>query len=709
MHVLQLIPTLDVGGVERGVLDITGALIAQGHQVTVVSGGGSLVATLDRLGARHETLPVHLKSPQAIWRAIPALTQLIRSAKVDVVHARSRVPAWSGYAASRRAGVPFVTTCHGFYSPHPASRVMTWGRTVIVPSEALARYLVDVFDVPLERLRVIPRGVDLQRFVFRGAEAAAAPQAPGRPWRIGLLGRLTALKGHAVAIRALHQLRRQSLPVQLCIIGDAPNASRLRERLERLAASLGVARDLAWCGVRQDVPELLASLDVLIAPSVYPESFGRSLIEAQAVGVPVVASNLGAFPELAREGETGLLVPPNDPTRLAGAVARLLGDGALRERLARQARDRVEARYDLPRMVEETLSVYQDCLTRPRILVWKLGALGDAVLAAPSLRAIRRAFPDSTIHVAAGRAVYDVFAGCPYVNGIVVYDPARKDRAWAAKWRWVHRLKRSAYDLSIDLQNSRWTHAAAWLAGIRTRLGYARRWAKALNQAVPLPEEPLDPVSHQHYLLKAGGIVPDGNALEVWPSEADAAAANQLLCETQIPARTPIVGIHLGGSGRWVTKRWDLDRWAALCDALAADGIQVVVTGHASEQPMGDALLRLTRARPHILIGRTSLMELACLIKRCRVFVTGDSAPLHLAAAVGTPTLALFGPTDPARHLPPASRVRVLYKRVFCSPCYSPRCRTITHACMKRITVEEVAQAVRELLNAPIPRVSAPA
>ncbi|MBI2885026.1 MAG: glycosyltransferase [Candidatus Omnitrophica bacterium] len=698
MHVLQLIPTLDVGGVERGVLDLTGALVAQGHQVTVVSAGGSLVDGLRRMGAQHVTLPVQQKSPTAIWRAIPALTELIRSTQVDLVHARSRVPAWSGYFAARRAGVPFVTTCHGFYNAHPASRVMTWGRVVIVPSTALARYLVQAFHLPVERVRVIPRGVDLERFVFRGADAAVTAPSGGER-RIGIIGRLTALKGHAVAIRALHQLRQQRLPVRLCIVGDAPGPSRLRERLEALARSLGVERAIEWQGIRHDVPQVLASLDVIVAPSVYPESFGRSLIEAQAVGVPVAASDLGAFPELVQDGDTGLLVPPGDPTRLAGAVARLLGDAPLRRRVVEQARHRVETAYALPRMVEETLRVYQDCVTTPRILVWKLSALGDAVLAGPSLRAIRRRFPHSTIHLAAGRAVYEVFARCPYVNEVVVYDPARKDRAWAAKFRWIRRLKRTAYDLSIDLQNSRWTHAASWLAGIRMRLGYARRWARALNQPVRLPAEPLGPVAHQHYLLKAGGIVPDGEALELWPSDADDAAADGLLREAQIPPGAPIVGIHLGGSGRWVTKRWDLDRWAALCDTLAAEGIQVVVTGHASERPMGDALLRLTHARPHVLIGRTRLMELACLIKRCRVFITGDSAPLHLAAAVGTPTLALFGPTDPQRHVPPSAHLRVLYKRVFCSPCYSPRCRTITHACMKRITVEEVFTATKQLLQ----------
>ena len=159
-----------------------------------------------------------------------------------------------------------------------------------------------------------------------------------------------------------------------------------------------------------------------------------------------------------------------------------------------------------------------------------------------------------------------------------------------------------------------------------------------------------------------------------------------------------MVGIHPGGSGRWQTKRWDLDRWAALCDALAERNVQVVVTGGPEERALGRTLAAMTRAKPLIVIGRTRLMELACLIRHCDAFLAHDSSSLHVAAAMGTPTVALFGPTDPRRHLPPTFSGMVIKKEVFCSPCYSPRCRTITHACMKRIGVEEVLAAVLGLL-----------
>lgn len=693
MHVLQLLPTLEVGGVERGVLDLARGLIRRGHQVSVVSSGGRLVPELTAAGAVHYAMPVHRKSPWLMAQQVPLLTKLIRAGKVDVVHARSRVPGWIGWAAARRAGAPFVTTCHGFYRPHPGSRVMTWGRTVIVPSEGLGRYLIDRFDVPPERLRVIPRGVDLAQFPFR---EAATPGSP--PWRIGLIGRITPLKGHDVAFQALHQLVQRGVPVRLCIIGDAPvDKPHLRRRLEELARSLGIADAVEWLGMRSDIPECLQTLDAVIAPSTYPESFGRSLMEAQAAGVPVVASRVGAFADLIRDGETGLLVSPRHPSDLAAAIRRLIEDPALRQRLIRRARQRVEETFTLERMVDQTLDVYQDCLARPRVLVWKLSALGDLVLATPSLRAIRRQFPASPITLVVGRPLYDAVARCPYVNEVLVYDPTRKDRTWLGKWRFIRVLARGAFDVSLDLQNSRFTHLAAALAGARIRIGYARRWKRLLTQPVPLPKGPLSPVAHQHRLLTAAGVAPDGEHLEVWPSPLDEQRADELLREWGVDAAKPLVGIHPGGSARWNTKRWETDRWAALCDRLAEQGMQVVMTGSPAEAGLGKQLLRLTKSKPIVAAGKTRLMELACLIRRFQVYVTLDSAPLHLAAAVGTPAVALFGPTDPARHVPPSPSLRVIKKDVFCSPCYSTRCRTITHACMKRITVEEVEKAIHEL------------
>ena len=698
MHILQVLPSLEVGGVERGVLDIAKGLIARGHRVSVVSFGGSLVERLTQAGAMHYRLPVHEKSLAAMWACVPALEQLIRSTGVDIVHARSRVPGWIGFVAARRAQRPFVTTAHGFYAPHLASRVMGWGRLVIAPSEGVGRHLVERFGLPRPRLRVIPRGVDLEEFAFH-------PPSGSRegPWRLGLFGRLSPIKGQEVALRACARLARRGVPVRLCLVGDTPEAP-LRRTLDALIAELKLQDVVEWFGVRHDIPALLASMDLILAPSTYPESFGRSVIEAQAVGRPVIASKLGTLAELVDDGTTGLLVPPNDPRALAEAIERLIGDPALRRRCIAEGRRRVEAEWTVDRMVERTLAVYDECLQQPRILIWKLSALGDVILSTPTLRAIRRQFPSGRITLAVGRSAYEAIAHCPYLDDIIIFNPRRASWGPPRLLGFAARLRRERFDLSLDLQNSRTTHLLAWLSGIPVRVGYRRKFGWLLNRGVRLPRVVLAPIAHQHYLLRLAGFTPDGEALELWPDPQAEQGAAQLL--SGVPRMggasggegRQLVGIHPGGSGRWQTKRWDVDRWAKLCDALAERNVQVVVTGGPEERLLGETLAALTREKPLVVIGRTNLMELACLIKRCDAFLAHDSSALHVASAMGTPTVALFGPTDPRRHLPPTFSGVVIKKDVFCSPCYSPRCRTITHACMKRISIEEVLTAVLGLL-----------
>lgn len=686
MHILQLLPALEVGGVERGVLDLAKGLLARGHQVTVISSGGALVERLTQLGAIHHQLPVHEKSLGTIRACIPQVAEIIRASRIDVVHARSRVPAWIGFFAARQTQRPFVTTAHGFYKPHWASRVMCWGRTVIVPSEALAHYLATQFGLSRRYMRLIPRGIDLAEFPL---QAAASP--PG-PWRIGLIGRVSALKGHDIALQAVARLVQQGHAVQLVFAGDAAG-SLLRQRLEAQIKALRLEPHVEWLGVQQDIPAVLASLDTVIVPSTYPESFGRSVLEAQAVGRPVVASRVGALAEIVAHEQTGLLVPPGDPSALAAAIARLKDDASLRERLVAAARRRVEADWDMQHMVTRTLEVYDEALRRPRLLIWKLSALGDVVLATPTLRAVRRQYPQAHLTLAVGRAAYEIVARCPYLDDVIIYEPRRHDRGWGA-WDFLRRLRARRFDLSLDLQNSRRTHLLAWLAGIPVRMGYRRKGGWLLNRGVRLPKVVLAPLAHQQHLLQEVGIALDGEHLELWPSPMDVQRAAGLVPPVDRAAGGMLVGIHPGGSGRWQTKRWDLERWAQLCRLLQQRGVTVVVTGGPEEHALAEAFRRLVSPLPAMLIGQTSLMELAEVIRHCDVFVAHDSSSLHLAAASKTPTIALFGPTDPRRHLPPVFTGQVIKKDVFCSPCYSPRCRTITHACMKKISVEEVYQAV---------------
>ena len=707
MNILQIIPQLEVGGVETGTLDVVQGLVQHGHQALVVSSGGALIPRLEQLGGRHVQIPVHRKDPWTIWRAVREVAALIEREQVDVIHARSRAPAIIGYLAWRRvvgraALTPgrdrlpvFVTTCHGFYRPHWFSFPSTWGRAVIAVSEAMARHLVERFGVTPEQLRLIPRGVNLAQYPFRDLTR----DPPRSTWTIGVVGRLTPIKGHPALFKAMAAVVKLIPKVLLLVVGDAPPEKGAYEtELRRLVSQLGLEKVVSFVGRRHDIPQLLATMDLLVMPSTYQEGFGRVLIEAGACGVPVIASRVGGVTDVVQDGQTGLLVPPSDPAPLSQAIVRLLKDRPLAARLAAAFRRRIEAEFSLDHMVDRTLAVYEEASATLRIVVIKLSAIGDVVLITPSLRALRARFPKAHLTVVVGREGRELLQRCPYVDSLVVFDRERDGTPWGL-WRLGTRLRRAHVDLVVDFQNNRLSHWLGVLTGAPLRYGYdGRRWSRLLTRRASEPAQPTPPVEHQFHLLRLLGITSNDTQLELWPSQADWEAVQRLLAEAWVPEGAALIALHVGGSVRWQSKRWPLEQTAQLIDRLAAERrIRTVLTGAKEDLPLARQIARLTRAKPMIAVGRTSLTELAALLGRCRAVVVSDTAALHVAAAMRVPTVALFGSTDPHRHAPTALTVRVLQTSLRCVPCYRARCYRVGRGhmeCMRRLTVDQVYTAL---------------
>ena len=369
--VLQVLPSLITGGVERGTVEMVQAITEAEATALVASAGGRLVRQIERAGGIHVTLPLTTKSPLGIWRNAAALEALIRDQKVSLVHARSRAPAWSAWLACQRTGVPFVTTYHGTYSEGlPFKRlynsVMARGRIVITASRYIADLVMTRHRIDPARIRVIPRGVDPAVFDpatvsgSRIAKLAAEWRLPDRARTVILPGRLTSWKGHTVLLNALAHLNRPDI---MCVlVGSDQGRHRYARHLERQAMRLGIADRLRLVGQCDDMPAALALSDVVVHASTKPEAFGRVVIEAQAMGRPVIASDLGGPVETVRHGETGWRVRPNDPHALAEAIGVALDlDPVERLALGRRARASVPTVHS---MQQATLSVYKALLTR---------------------------------------------------------------------------------------------------------------------------------------------------------------------------------------------------------------------------------------------------------------------------------------------------------------------------------------------------------
>lgn len=700
MNILQILPNLDIGGVERGTVDFARYLTLHGHKAVVVSGGGRLVHRLDEVGARHYKLPVGKKSPFTVILMIKRLSEIIRKENIDIVHARSRVPAIIGFIAAKFTNKIFITTAHGYYNTRPASRPMSWGRFVIVASSDMARHMREDFGTPYDRIRLIPRGVDLNEFKFIDKNLGKDEGAQKRDLVIGMISRITPLKGHTDFIRAASITARTIPRLKVLIAGEAPPSKRrYREELELLTRRLGISNIVNFMGAKEDVPDILSQLDILALPTKTPEAFGRIIIEAQAVGVPVAATRVGGIVDIIRDGENGLLAFPEDPRSLADAMLRLLKDKALARSIVLNARKDVEEKYSLTAMSEKTLDVYKEALSLKKILVIKISALGDVILSIPSLKAIREKFPHAVIKVLVGLASSDVLRGCPYINERIVYNPNLKGSRLKGLLSLASQLRREDFDIVVDLQNSRKSHLLSFLSMAPLRYGYDNgKWGFLLNRRVKDMKPPIGPIEHQFRTLKLLGIEKSEETMKLWPSKEDEDWADNFLKENWMDPKRILVGINIGSSSRWQSKRWETSYISQLCDELAKRyNIRTLLTGSDEDMEKAKEVARLSSSKPIISAGKTDILKLASLIKHCRVYVTTDSAPLHIAASTGVPFIALFGPTDPKRHVPKVKNRKVLKSNIKCSPCYRPSCGK-GNRCMKQIKVDDVLKAVEEFL-----------
>ncbi len=376
--ILQIIPELDAGGAERTTVDVAAALTEIGARALVASTGGRLVSELQAKGGIWLPFPAKSKNPFAMAMNVRKLAHLIRQEGVDILHARSRAPAWVALGAVRRTGTPFVTTYHGAYSGKSSLKlrynsVMARGDAVIANSAYTASLIARNYPQAAARTVIIHRGTDFRSFrpsVVDPQRVAALRQAWGAEAgeRIVLLpGRLTGWKGQRVLIAAAEQLMRQGLTgVRFILAGDEQGRTTYTKELDQLIAKAGLTGIVKRVGHCADMPAAYMAAAVVTVPSTEPEAFGRTSAEAQAMGVPVVVSDLGAMPEtvlappdVPDERRTGWRVPAGDAAALADAIHKALSLGAsMREAMAYRARIHVESLFSLEQMCTSTLEVY---------------------------------------------------------------------------------------------------------------------------------------------------------------------------------------------------------------------------------------------------------------------------------------------------------------------------------------------------------------
>ena len=368
MKILLLANHFNTGGISTYLLTLIKGYAARGHKVFVATSGGECVAEAEALGAHHVLVPglkVKCECHPGLLSCAMLLSTLVKDESIDILHPQTRVTQSVAAFVGVLSGRPYVSTCHGFFKPH-IFRILfpLWGRKAIAISGPVAKHLTKDLWVPSSRVVFVPNGIDSQKFfpvTIEQHHALRERFGVGAAPLVGIIARLSDVKGHAYLIQAMNELVHGMPGVKCLIVGEGPLERELKEQVSHLKLEASVK----FVKMNGRPSELLPMFDVVATPSLQ-EGLGLSVMEAQACGVPVVASRVGGLVEAVKDGETGILVPPRDHLALADALMKILADKHLASRFGLAGREWIMKNFAVDQMVDRTLAVYENVLKEKR-------------------------------------------------------------------------------------------------------------------------------------------------------------------------------------------------------------------------------------------------------------------------------------------------------------------------------------------------------
>jgi glycosyltransferase involved in cell wall biosynthesis len=358
MKIVQLLPELNEGGVERGTMELSRELVKSGHESIVISAGGKLEAEIIKDGGTHITLDVCSKNPLTLFPRMIQLRKILQVLDPDIIHVRSRVPAWLAYLANKKLHIPFVTTVHGFNSVSPYSAVMTKGDHVICVSSAIKTYIQQHYHTLDQKITVVPRGIDLEKFNTKMLDKEfirvfTEDHVLHDKFIVTSVGRITQLKDLETFISAIALLKENHENIVGLIVGGVrKDKEDYFHSLENLVKELGIEENIIFTGSQERVAEIYALSDVVVSSSKKPESFGRSVAEALALDTPVIATNHGGVLDIILEGKNGFFYPVGDSDSLAKNIDKS-------SHLEFDGYHYISENFSLKQMVDKTLKVYE--------------------------------------------------------------------------------------------------------------------------------------------------------------------------------------------------------------------------------------------------------------------------------------------------------------------------------------------------------------
>jgi glycosyltransferase involved in cell wall biosynthesis len=363
MNILYITTHLNTGGISSYLLTLSGAMKENGHTVYIAAGPGELLPRFQKAGIKYIPVPINTKQEISlqVLRTFLILARKVKEHDIDIIHAQTRVTQVVGCLLDWFCRRPYVSTCHGFFKKRIFRMLMPcWGRLCIAISAQVRAHLAGDLKLAPERIRLIHNGIDLGHFSRSDEQTCLQTRKElgvENSLVVGILARLSEVKGHRYLIEAMKQVSEKVASARLLIIGEG----KIKKDLMSLSDSLAISDKVIFLPNVPETVRFLSVMDVFVMPSLH-EGLGLGLMEAMALGCPVIGSNVGGIKSLIQNDYNGILVEPADPQGLAYAIIALLQDAGKRQLFSRRAQAFIRKDFSHRQMAAQTQEVYEECL-----------------------------------------------------------------------------------------------------------------------------------------------------------------------------------------------------------------------------------------------------------------------------------------------------------------------------------------------------------
>lgn len=637
MNILHLLSKFDSYDIVSFVKDLSSQLIYNGHNCIVASTTERQFFEPERLKIKYYQLPSYEINFYYIYNVYNKLKQIIKENRVDVLHSHSDLVSWIALFISRNTQTPLVNSCYNLCSKNIFAMSTLLGKKVIVHHEVVARHLINHFNLSKQRLQFIRQGLDLGNYNFQTPDERSKTD-----FNIGIISTLSVDKGHEYFLKALVKVIRNIPSIKIWIADSMPGSKQsFKEDIELLVRRLSLSNYVEFFDVSNLNLTVLSRLNILVSSSIAEDSSTRVILEAQALGVPVVASRVAGISEVVLENETGVLFSPRDYNALANTIIKMLRNFQFSRDIAFRARKRMEEEFNLGNNIKEFINLYKQLKYKKNFLIINTGKIQDVILSVPALRILRKEFPKDQLICLTNFSSRTLLSHCPHIDKLLIYDYPLEKKRLIGFVQIVKLLIKERFDVVIDFTNTFKTHLLSYLSLASRRYGYKDIFLKFLiNYCFKKSPKSLSRAKDKIAILSLLGIETKDDKLELWPSSQDIEFVESLLNNNWV-GKAKIVGFDISSIKGFFKKNNSLEHLAHLCDRLAKEDMRVIVIGSKDDLEVKEELSRKIKSKPIMLLGDIPIMQLASIIKKCDLYISSNLEYLHIASAMKIPSLIL--------------------------------------------------------------------